>query len=93
MKVWLLIPIPDIKRDIGERAVTVVVVEVAGVVGEVGLEDVEPAVAIIVADCHAHSGLVVPIVAVGASGEDGDIGEVPSWLLWNRILGSESTAT
>ena len=50
-------------------------IEVAGVVGKVGFENIEPAVAVIIADSHAHSGLLVAILAVGASGEDGDIGE------------------
>ena len=50
-------------------------VEVAGIVGEVGLENVEPAVAIVIADRHAHAGLLVAVFAVGASGDDGDIGE------------------
>ena len=50
-------------------------IEIAGVVGEIGFENVEPAVAIVVADGHAHAGLLVAIVAVGASGDHGDIGE------------------
>ena len=50
-------------------------IEVAGVVGEVGFENVEPAVAVVVADANAHAGLLVAVVAVGASGDDGDIGE------------------
>ena len=50
-------------------------IEVAGVVGEVGFENIEPAVAIVITDCHAHAGLLVAIFAVGASGDDRDIGE------------------
>ena len=63
------------ERHVAEGAVAVVVIEVAGVVGEVGFENVEPAVAVVVADGHAHSGLLVAVLAVGASGHDGDIGE------------------
>ena len=63
------------KSHVGESSVTVVVIEVAGVVGEVGFEDVEPAIAVVVTDTDAHSGLLVAVVAVGASGDDGDVGE------------------
>jgi hypothetical protein len=44
----LLIPDAGVERQVGEGSVAVVVVKVAGVVGEVGLEDIEPAVAVIV---------------------------------------------
>ena len=50
-------------------------IEVAGVVGEVGLENVEPAVAVVVGHGHAHAGLLVAIFAVGATRDDGNIGE------------------
>ena len=50
-------------------------IEIAGVVGEIGLENIEPAVAVVVSDAHAHSGLLVAILAVSASGHDRDVGE------------------
>ena len=41
-------PIPGGKRHIAEGAVAIVMIEVAGVVGEVGLENIEPAVAVVI---------------------------------------------
>ena len=64
-----------VERQIGESSVAVVVIEVAGVVGEVGLEDIEPAVAVVVGHGHAHACLLVAVVVVGAAGHDGDIGK------------------
>ena len=61
--------------DVGVCSVAVVVVEVAGVVDEVGFEDIEPAIAVVVGDGDAHACLLVSIVVVGASGHDGDVGE------------------
>ncbi len=61
--------------DIGEGAVAVVVIEVAGVVGKIGFEDVKPAIAIVVGDSEAHTCLFVAVVAVRAAGDDGDIRE------------------
>src|SRR5271169_4788342 len=61
--------------DIAEGSVAVVVVQVAGVIGEVGFEDVEPAVAVVVGHGDTHSGLLVPVFTIGAAGHYGDIGE------------------
>ena len=63
------------ESDVGESSVAVVVIKVAGIVGEVGLENIEPAVAVVIADGHAHAGLLVAILAVGASRHHGDVGE------------------
>src|SRR5438034_84477 len=63
------------KGLIGERSVAVVVIEVRGIVGKVSLEDVEPAVAIVVAHRDAHSRLFVPILVVGGAGYLSNIGE------------------
>ena len=71
----MLIPIPEAEGHVAESAVAVVVIEIAGVVGEIGFEDVEPAVAVVVRDGNAHTGLLVAILAVGAAGDHGDIGE------------------
>ena len=61
--------------DVGEGAVAVVVIEVAGVVGEICLENIEPAVAIVVGDADAHAGLLVAVFAVGDARDDSNIGE------------------
>ncbi len=47
--------------------ITVIAIEVAGIVREVRLENIEPPVAIVVGHGHAHSRLFVSILAVGAS--------------------------
>src|SRR5947208_16930116 len=61
--------------NVTKGSVAVVVIEVARVVGEVGLENIKPAVAVIIGDGNAHSGLFVAVLAVGAAGHDRDIGE------------------
>src|SRR5580704_178261 len=63
------------ERNVGESSITIVVVQVAGVVSKVGFEDVEPAVAVVVGDGDAHSGLLMAAIAVGATGHYSDIGE------------------
>ena len=90
---WLLTPTPDAKRHIREGPVAVVVVKVAGVVGKIGLENIQPAIAIVIADGHAHTGLFVTIFAKAQPAITAISVKVPSWLLWNRMLGCESTAT
>ena len=64
-----------IEREIAEGSVAVVVVKVAGIVRKVGLEDVEPTIAVVVGHADAHAGLLVPVIVVSASGHDRDIGE------------------
>src|SRR5438045_3345170 len=61
--------------NVTKGSVAVVVIEVARVVGEVGLENIKPSVAVIIGDGNAHSGLFVAILAVGAAGDHRDIGE------------------
>ena len=50
-------------------------IEIASVIGEISLEDVEPAIAVIISDADAHSGLFVAVFAIGASCHHGDIRE------------------
>ena len=50
-------------------------VERRGVAGEVGLHDVQPPVAIEVADADAHAGLRLAVLAVRAAGSDADVFE------------------
>ncbi len=58
-----------------EVAVAEIEVEGVGVAGEVGLDDVEEAVAIEVADGDAHACLGLAVGGVGDAGLDGDIFE------------------
>src|ERR1017187_1911973 len=63
------------KGDIAVGSVAVVVVEVDRVVHEVGLEDIEPAVAVVVGHGQPHAGLLMSVVVVSAARHDGHIGE------------------
>src|SRR5207302_7190706 len=60
---------------ITEGAIAVVVIEIACVIGEVGFENIEPAVAVVVRNSNSHPGLLVPIFAVGASSDHRNVGE------------------
>ncbi len=48
-------------RQVGELAVAIIVIEVVGVVGEIGLDDVGPAVVIVVGGVDAHAGLLASV--------------------------------
>ena len=48
-------------------------VEVGGVVREVRLEDIKPAVAVVVGHSKSHAGLFVTVIVVGATGDHRDI--------------------
>src|SRR5882757_6158317 len=63
------------KRNIAESPIAVVVVQVAGVIGKVGLEYIEPSVTVVVGHAHAHPGLLMSVVTVSATRHDCDIGE------------------
>ena len=63
------------ESDVAEGSVAVVVVQVARVVGEVGLEDVEPAIAVVVGYGNTHASLLMAVVVVGAAGHYRDVGE------------------
>src|ERR1700744_3642750 len=73
--VTIVNPNPGGKGDVAEGSVAVVVVQVARVIGKVGLEDIEPSVTVVVRDGDAHPGLFVAVVVVGATRHDGDIRE------------------
>src|SRR5208282_5529445 len=53
------------------------VVEVRRVVGEVRLENIEPAIAIKISHGHAHPGLLVTVFAISTAGHDGDVCKRP----------------
>ena len=63
------------KGDIAEGSIAIVVIKVAGVVREVGFEDVEPAVAVVVRYRNAHARLLVAAIAVSAIRHHRDIGK------------------
>ena len=63
------------ERPVLAEAVPEVGVQRRRVAGEVGLDDVEGAVAIVVADADAHARLRLAVLAVGAAGADADVGE------------------
>ena len=63
------------ERPVVAQAGARVGVERRGVAGEVGLEDVDAAVAIVVADGDAHARLRPAVLAVGAAGLEPDVGQ------------------
>src|SRR5206468_11777896 len=63
------------ERNVRESPIAIVVVQVAGVVSEVGFENVEPAVAVVVGDSDTHPGLLMAAIAVGATSHYSDISE------------------
>ena len=71
-----------------------VVIETGGVAGEVGLDDIEIPVAIVIRDRHAHAGLRLAVRAVGHARLDGDLGESAVVIvLYSSAEEVESSAT
>ena len=62
-------------------------IEVRCVVGEIRFEDVERAVAIIIPYGHAHSSLLVAVLAVTTSGHHGDVRERPIVIVVKKDAG------
>ena len=58
------------ERAVVAEALAAVRVQRRGVAGEVGLEEIDRAVAVVVADRDAHAGLRLAVLAVGAAGLD-----------------------
>ncbi len=56
-------------------AVAIVPVERGSIVGKIGFEKIQPAVAVIVADRGAHSGLLAPVIIKRGARNNGDVGE------------------
>ena len=65
------------RRDsrILEQALAEIAIERRNVVGEMGLREIEPAVAVVVADSDAHPRLRAAVLAVGRSALDRDVGK------------------
>src|SRR5436309_14947521 len=60
---------------VGEGAVAVVVVERGSVIGKICLEDVEPAVAVVIGNGGAHAGLGAAVFVERSSGNNGNVGK------------------
>src|SRR6266849_6624216 len=58
-----------------ERGVAIVVVESRGIVGKICLEQIEPAIAIVVRDGGAHAGLLAPVIIKRRARNNGDVRE------------------
>ena len=63
------------ESHVGEGAVGIVVVEGGGVVGEVGLEEVEATVSVVVGGGSAHPGLLAAVFVEGDADVGGGVGE------------------
>ena len=70
-----LTPRPAPEAGVVEGAVAVVAVESRHLVGEVGADDVEPAVAVVVGDADAHAGEGDAVLVERAAGGDADLAE------------------
>src|ERR1051325_2148610 len=66
---------PGWEGHIGKASVSIVVIQVAGIVGKIGFEDVEPSIAVVVGNRNSHACLLVSILAVSAACCDGDVSE------------------
>src|SRR6266567_6399890 len=82
---------PRFKSHIGERAIAVVVVEVSGVIREVCLDDVQPAVAIVIHGMGAHAGLLAPILVESHAGSDGNFTECAIVIVMKKHAGGRIT--
>src|SRR5580692_8892761 len=78
---------PRGKRHIDKSPVAVVVVEIAGIVGKVRFEDVKPSVTVIIGDSHAHAGLLVSVLAIGAARSYSNVGECPIVIVAEKNAG------
>src|SRR6266480_4771667 len=61
--------------EIGELAVVIVVVEVVAVVGEIRLNDVGPAIVVVVGGVNAHAGLLFAVGAVAGASFNANLSE------------------
>ena len=61
---------------VGEFAGAVVVIEIVGVVGKIGLGQVRPAIVIIIGHVHSHACLLAPIFAVSDAGLRAHLGQM-----------------
>src|SRR5580658_10251677 len=61
------------KRCVGKSPIAVVAIEVASVVREVRLKNIEPSIAVVIADRNTHPCLLVAVFAVGAPGNNREV--------------------
>src|SRR5438105_9536239 len=88
----LLMPMPD-ESNIAEYTIAIVLIKIAGIIGEVSFKNVEPTVAIVIGNLNSHACLFLSVFAVCATRHCRYIGERPVMMVRNRMLGCESTAT
>src|SRR5260370_27944300 len=58
-----------------KSAIAVVAIERSGVVGEIGFENIELAVAVVVGNGGTHAGLFAAVVIEGSASGHGEVGE------------------
>ena len=61
--------------DVAEGTVAVVVKEVTGIISEVGLENVKPAVSVVVRHPDSHAGLFPALIVNGGAAHQANVGE------------------
>ena len=74
-------------RDIGEQPVTFVAIEGVYVFGEIGHEEIEITVVVVVAAVHPHAGLRSAIIRVGDPRSHADLDKVPVAVISVQLVG------
>jgi hypothetical protein len=85
-------PDPSDARQVGKLAVSVIAIQVVGVVRKIGLYYVGPAVMIIVGGVDSHSRSFPPIGVVGQAGTNAHFFEISVAIImvekaWSRVVG------
>ena len=65
------------KRHIAEGSVPVIAIEIASVVRKVRLENIKPAVAVVIGNRYPHASLLMTVFAVSTTGHHRDVSERP----------------
>ncbi len=79
------------KADVGKRRVAFIPVKRVVIVGKIRDVEIDFTIAVVVAHCDSHGGLLMPIVVQGKSREIADVFErpvvlVPVEILWYGIV-------
>ena len=70
-----------LETDVPVLAFPLTFVQHLGVVGEVRLENVQDAIAVVVSQGEAHAGLLLAVFVISAPGHHGHIGERPIMII------------
>src|SRR6185369_14802508 len=74
-----------------EGAVAVVAIQGGSVIGKIGLENIQPPVAVVIADGRSHSGLFTAVFVIRGASSDRYVGERPVAVVVIKNAGSAVT--